>query len=110
MKILDLRTYTIQVGRLGEYVQFYQNEGLPAQSRHQGEPVGYFVTEVGTLNQAVHMWGYASMAEREERRINLEKDPEWIAYRKKSAKLGLIVSQENKLLKASALPTLLNKQ
>ena len=56
------------------------------------------------------MWGYDSMAEREEKRNNLEKDPEWIAYRKKSAALGLIVSQENKLLKAAAVPALLNNQ
>ena len=29
MKILDLRTYTVQAGRIGEYVQFYKSEGLP---------------------------------------------------------------------------------
>lgn len=107
MNIVDLRTYTIMAGRIGDYVKFYQEEGLPIQMRYLGKPVGYFTTEVGTLNQAVHMWGYASMADREERRNALEKDPDWIAYRKKSASLGLVVNQENKILRATALPTIL---
>ena len=101
MKIIDLRTYSIQPGRIGEYVKLYAEHGLPVQSRHLGQPLGYYVTEFGALNQAVHLWGYDSQADREEKRAALEADPDWTAYRKKSTALGLIVAQENKLLKAA---------
>jgi len=33
--------------------------------KHCGEPVFYATTEVGQLNQVVHVWKYASQAERE---------------------------------------------
>ena len=40
------------------------------------ELIGYFTTEIGTLNQIVHMWGYESMAQRQERRTALYSDPD----------------------------------
>ena len=98
--ILDLRTYTMVPGRLGAFLKLYEAEGLPIQLRHLGKPIGYFVTEVGTLNQVVHLWGYESMADRERRRTAMEADPAWAAYRKKSAEAGNVQHQENKLLKS----------
>jgi NIPSNAP len=97
--ILDLRTYTMVPGRLGDFLKSYEAEGLPVQIKHQGEPVGYFFTEVGPLNQVVHMWRYASMADREQRRTELEADPAWKAYRAKSAERGTVQHQENKILR-----------
>ena len=55
--IIDLRTYTMVPGRLKAFLELYEREGLPVQRRHQGDPVGYFVTEIGTNNQVVHLWG-----------------------------------------------------
>jgi hypothetical protein len=98
--IVDLRTYTMVPGRLRAYLKLYEAEGLPIQLRHQGRLIGYFVTEVGTLNQVVSMWAYDSMADRERRRNAMEDDPEWVAYRKKSAETGNVQHQENKLLQS----------
>jgi hypothetical protein len=100
--IVDLRTYTMVPGRLKAFLELYEREGYPVQVKHQGLPIGYFVTEVGTNNQVVHLWRYESMADRERRRAALEKDPEWIVYRAKSAAAGNVQHQENKLLKPSA--------
>jgi hypothetical protein len=100
--IIDLRTYTMVPGRLKAFLELYEREGLPVQRRHQGQPVGYFVTEIGSQNQVVHLWGYESMADREKRRAELEKDPEWIAYRVKSAAAGNVQYQENKILKSAS--------
>ncbi len=99
--IVDLRTYTMVPGRLAAFLELYEKEGLPIQIKHLGKPIGYFVTEVGTLNQVVHMWGYESMGDREKRRNAMEADPDWIAYRKKSGAAGNIQLQENKLLKST---------
>lgn len=98
--IVDLRTYTMVPGRLNAFLELYEKEGLPHQIKYLGKPIGYFTTEVGTLNQVVHIWGYQSMADRETRRAAMEKDPEWIAYRKKSAATGNVQHQENKILKS----------
>jgi hypothetical protein len=61
-------TYTMVPGRLKAFLELYEREGLSAQRRHQGDPVGYFVIEIGTNNQVVHLWGYESLADREQRR------------------------------------------
>jgi hypothetical protein len=58
--------------------------------------VGYFMTEIGPLNQVVHMWGYDSLDQRTERRAALGADPAWQAY---VAKIRpLIITQESKIL------------
>ena len=98
--IIDLRTYTMVPGRLRAFLDLYEKEGLPVQRKHQGDPIGYFVTEIGTNNQVVHLWGYASLADREQKRSNLESDPDWIAYRARSAAMGNVQHQENKILKS----------
>lgn len=99
--IFDLRTYTMVPGRLRAFLALYETEGLPVQRRHQPNLIGYFVTEIGTLNQVVHLWGYESMADREQRRAALEADPEWIAYRLKSGQAGNVQHQENKILRSA---------
>lgn len=104
--IVDLRTYTMHPGRLAAFLELYEKEGLPTQIKHLGKPIGYFVTEVGTLNQVVSLWGFASHGDREQRRIAMESDPDWIAYRKQSAATGNVQHQENKLLKSTAFSPL----
>ncbi|WP_043530330.1 NIPSNAP family protein [Litchfieldella xinjiangensis] len=99
--IVDLRTYTMFPGRLNAFLELYEKEGLPIQQRYLGNLLGYFVTETGTLNQVVHLWGYESAADREQRRSAMEQDPEWIAYRRKSGEAGNVQHQENKLLRSA---------
>ncbi|HSV34594.1 MAG TPA: NIPSNAP family protein [Ramlibacter sp.] len=98
--IFDLRTYTMVPGRLKAFLELYEREGLPVQRRHQGEPIGYFTTEIGPNNQVVHLWAYESLADRDKRRTALDADPEWVAYRAKSAATGNVQHQENKILKS----------
>ena len=98
--IVDLRTYTIRIGALREFLALYAAEGLAVQTQHLGAPLGYYTTEVGELGQVIHLWGYADMADRERRRAALEADPRWLAYRSKAAALGQVVSQANSILKA----------
>lgn len=99
--IIDHRTYTLHPGRQQAYLELYESEGLSVQTKHLGPPVGYFTVEIGPLNQVVHMWGYSSMADREDKRARMESDPAWIAFKKKSAAAGNIAHQENKILKST---------
>lgn len=95
--IVELRTYTLHPGKVGEMVKRYGEEGLALQKRHLGEFLGYFTAESGNLNQIVFMWGYASLDDRAARRERLGQDPEWQTYLAKV--VPLLVSQENKLLR-----------
>ena len=66
--ILDHRTYTFKPGQLAPFLKLYEPQALQIQISHLGNLVGYFISDIGPLNQAVHIWGYTSMQEREERR------------------------------------------
>lgn len=96
--IYDLRTYTCRPGTLKAHLELYGQHGYPVQKRHLGRPLLYAVTETGPLNSYVHLWSYEDAADREKRRMAMEADPDWIAYRKLSGEAGFLISQENRLL------------
>jgi len=98
--IVDQRTYTIQIGLLRDFLALYSAEGLHVQVEHLGPPLGYYTTEVGDVNEVVHLWQYADMADRERRRAALEADPRWLAYRRKAAAAGHVLRQRNAILKS----------
>jgi hypothetical protein len=103
--IVDERTYQIAPGKTNELLALYEKEGFPTQTKHLGKPYGYFIVEVGEINHIVHMWAYESMAEREQKRTQMQADPAWQAY---LAKAGpYFVRQQNRLLKS--IPALMGK-
>jgi NIPSNAP len=91
--IVEERCYTLKPGTVALYYQDYDPRGLRIQKRILGNLIGYFHTEIGELNQVVHLWGYDSLAERERRRALLAADPEWQDYLKQSP--DIIVKMEN---------------
>ncbi len=94
--IVDQRTYTAKIGKIKDYMQLYERKGLAVQTRILGHMVGYFHTEVGPLNQIVHLWAYDSFEERTRRRAELMADPEWVEYVIEMR--PLLEKQENKIL------------
>lgn len=95
--IVDHRTYTLHPGKMKEYVDRYQREGLPVQSRHLGQPLGWYISmDIGELNQVIHLWAYESIEDRAKRRAALAADPEWQAFL--PAQMALIQKMENKIL------------
>ncbi len=95
--IYDHRTYTFHPGLINDFLRLYETQGYEVQVRHLGEPVGWFVcTDIGPLNQLVHIWKYESLADRGERRARLAQDADWQKY---VAQLRpMLVSMENKIL------------
>ncbi|MBL4907897.1 MAG: NIPSNAP family protein [Sneathiella sp.] len=94
--IVDERIYTLKIGKIKVYLELYERMGLAVQTKILGHMVGYFHTEVGPLNQIVHLWAYDSFEERSRRRAILAADPEWMAYVKEMR--PLLEKQENKIL------------
>ena len=82
--LVEMRTYNLQIGKMADYFKLYEAEALAVQKRILGRLVGYYRTEIGELNQIVHMWGYTDLNERNERRTALFKDSAWLAYLEKA--------------------------
>ena len=91
-----MRTYTLYPGTHPEYLKVYESMGIKAQKEILGHMVGYYSTDIGPLNQIVHMWAYKSLNDRSERRIRLAKDSRWKKMLPELRKF--IKSQESKIL------------
>jgi hypothetical protein len=102
--VYEERIYTIQPGRMVEYLRNYETLGLPVQMEVLGHLIGFFHTEVGGLNKVVHIWGYDSLDDRLARRATLAAHPDWPAYLE--ANLPLIVEQENRVLSPASFSPL----
>jgi hypothetical protein len=94
--LVEKRTYTLYPGKTAEYIRHYEQDGMAIQTRILPRMVGYFTTDIGELNQIIHMWGYSDLNERERKRAELGADPGWQAY---VAKIRpLIIRQESQIL------------
>jgi hypothetical protein len=82
---------------MDEYLVRYETHALPLQQKHLGRLVGFFVTDIGPLNQVLHIWAYDSLAQREHCRAAMEADPAWEAF--KHINRGSFVQQDVKILR-----------
>ena len=83
MSFVEMRTYQLKTGTANTYAALYLEEGFAIQKSHLGEPVGYYVSEVGDLNQVIQ-------------RTALFSDPAWLEY---VSKIGpMVVTQRNAIL------------
>ena len=94
--IVEERIYTLRPGAAPEYLRLYEAEGLAIQRPTLGRMVGYFSTEIGPLNEIVHLWAYRDLGERQERRQRLQADDGWREYVQKAR--PMVISQQNKIL------------
>lgn len=95
--IHELRTYTARPGKLAEYVEKSGSIGRPIRGDRFGKLVGYWTTDLGPLNQVVHLWEYADLAARAEARAGLAKNERWVTeYLPVSG--PLLQAQENMIL------------
>ena len=102
--IIEERTYSFAPGKLTSYIDRFFVEALPIMRRHLGEPYGCFVNETGDLNQFVHLWRYASMADRELRRAAMYRDPQWLAYIERAGADRRVDHQHTRLMRAVDVP------
>jgi hypothetical protein len=94
--IVEMRTYTAQPGKMALWLDYYEKNGLPIQQRMLGKLIGFFTSEIGTLNQITHMWAYESLADREQKRNAMYQSPEWHAFLKDSP--SVLLSMESRIL------------
>jgi len=95
----EMRTYTVRVGKLKDYLAHFEAVGLPIISRY-AKLVGYWHTEIGELNQLIHIWAYESLDDRAAKRAALYQDLDWQANFIPIA-LPMLEKQETKILLAA---------
>ncbi|WP_458094722.1 NIPSNAP family protein [Roseomonas sp. WA12] len=100
--IVDLRIYTCQPNRMAEFVKLYETMAWPLQKKYLGRCLGWYTTLEGPLNRVVHLWGYDSQADREQRRTAIAQDPGFQAYLAKVAELGVLQEMENRIVAPTA--------
>jgi NIPSNAP protein len=75
--IYELRTYTVKPGGLGDIIKASSTVSRDIRGDNYGKLEGYWSTEIGPLNQVMHMWSYNSYDERTRLRAELAKNPRW---------------------------------
>ncbi len=73
--IIEMRTYTLQPGSLAEVEKRFA-EGLPQREKHS-RLAAFWHTEIGALNQIIHVWTYDSFEQRVQVRAAAAKEPGW---------------------------------
>jgi hypothetical protein len=104
--IIDHRTYTMHPTKLPKWLKLYEEYGLPVQQRHLGKLIGFFVSEIGPLNEVVHLWQYEDLADRQRRRAAMAEDSAWQEFMRRNEELGALQHQENKILLPAAFSPL----
>ena len=73
--IIEMRTYTLQPGTLAEVEKRF-GEALPIREK-LSKLAAFWHTEVGPLNQIIHVWAYDSFEHRTAVRAAASKEPGW---------------------------------
>jgi hypothetical protein len=96
--IIEHRTYTLCPQKRQKWIDLYGTHGLPIQQHHLGKLIGFFVSEIGPLNQVVHLWSYEDLNDRMARRSRMKADPRWVDFLRMNDELDAVRAQENKIL------------
>ncbi len=75
--IYDYRMYTLKPGATPEYRAGVKELSLPIRQRHGVTLAGWYWSEIGALNQVVHIWGYNDAKHMQEAQDAFTADPEW---------------------------------
>lgn len=74
--IFEFRTYDIKPGSLAEVEKRYGELYLEKRKKYS-ELFAFWHTEIGPLNQIIHVWPYKDMEERDRIRSAAVKDKAW---------------------------------
>lgn len=100
--VVDHRTYDFHPGKMNGWLEAYEKIGLPVQNRHLGQLLLFAVTECGPINQAVFLWAYQGLGDRDRRRAAMAADPGWTEFGKVTAALGALKQQTTMVLTPTA--------
>jgi len=94
---VEERVYTVMPGRIAEYLALYEAKGMIPQQRYIKHMLGYYASEIGDLNEVIHMWVHESLDARDLNREAMKADPEFAAYWREVR--GIVVAQRTRIMK-----------
>jgi NIPSNAP protein len=101
--IYELRTYTVKPGALGDMIKAASTVSRDIRGDDYGKLEGYWSTEIGPLNQVMHLWSYGNFDERARLRAELAKNSRWSSEYLPLIR-PLLVRQDVRLLNAVKAP------
>ncbi len=60
--IYDFRQYTFKPGAIPDYMKAVEELSIPIRAKYGVKLAGWYYSDVGELNQVVHIWGYRDYA------------------------------------------------
>jgi len=93
----ELRTYTLWPGKVPALLKLAEEKARPIRGNDYGTLQGYWYTEIGPLNQVVHLWSYDDLNARQDARTRLSQNKAW-SEEYTSQVFPLIQKQEIRLL------------
>jgi hypothetical protein len=88
--IYEVRTYTLKPGGVPQFEQNFA-EALPHREKYS-KLGAFWHTDIGPLNQVIHVWPYEHLGERTEIRAEAANDPNWPPQSD-----GLILNMESEI-------------
>src|ERR1700759_1008011 len=73
--IIEMRTYTLKPGSIAEAEKRF-GAALPVREKHS-KLAAFWHTEIGPLNQIIHVWAYENFEHRTAVRAAASKEPGW---------------------------------
>ncbi len=73
--IYEVRTYTLEPGTVAQFEAGFA-EALPHREKYS-PLAAFWHTDIGPLNQVIHVWPYENLGERERIRAAAAQDPHW---------------------------------
>lgn len=77
--IYELRTYTVKPGTAPVVAKNAGTVARGIRGDDYGKLEGYWLTEIGPLNQVMHLWSYSDLNERARLRAALSQNERWTA-------------------------------
>jgi NIPSNAP len=75
--VYDFRMYTLKPGGIPEYMAAVKEIALPIRQKYGVKLAGWYYSEVGELNQVVHIWGFRDYEHMAEAKAKVAADPDW---------------------------------
>ena len=73
--IYDFRMYTLKPGATPDYRAGVKEVGLPIRQNHDVALSGWYWSDIGALNQVVHIWGYKDLEHLNSQKAAVYADP-----------------------------------
>ena len=73
----ELRIYTLWPGKVPEFLKLAEERARVIRGDDYGKCEGYWFSDIGGLNQIVHLWSYEDLNDRTDARSRLAKNVDW---------------------------------